>query len=690
MGKKYEDLTEEEKVKLLNEQQETIDRMSRSQTQYNDNLKEANFTWGSIKKKIEESNNVAVVWGNMIRNASLQMAAFVTDTKSQYNLSEKIAEEYKKVSFEMGLTAKGGKALAESFKAAVPFVQRLGMDAASLGEIYTKISEDSGRMKLFNQKDLETMALMSKSFKLGEDATGEMVDRFDLMGISVKTMGKTFSDTFEDASKMGLNSQKVIEVLSNNFASMQRMSFAGGTKAMTQMAKLAVDMRMDVSSMLGMAEKFYNPEQAIEAAAELQLMGGDIAAAFGDPFEVMYLARNKPEELAKKVQSMTENMVQFNEQTGEYELPPEALQQLTFMSDKLGQNKDQIIDMAFQSSKLKDVRDAMSDSTMFSEDEQSAIAQMAKFNKDTGQFEVTVGEETFRLNDQGLKDAMKDGLLEREKTGEEGQMALVDNSFTTNKLLQNMLAEFKAGISVKSDFYEIGENILNETINTMSDGNTRLIKQFGDVIGDAKDGNSTNKLLNELLDPSKQKSLGGMISKQVDAVYKLTEQLIAGGSVDNTKNLEDGVINATTALNEFNESVNKLMGSKVGNSIGGNVSGNANNVTNDIKIGDGLIAPDGGLVVSGEKGQYNLDNMDSVLAGTDLFGGNDSSNVSGELTIPDFNINVNLNGANGLSADDLGKTLMPVLKAKILEKMGDQIFVKGGKEKDGFPTNATS
>jgi len=37
-----------------------------------------------------------------------------------------------------------------------------------------------------------------------------------------------------------------------------------------------------------------------------------------------------------------------------------------------------------------------------------------------------------------------------------------------------------------------------------------------------------------------------------------------------------------------------------------------------IKIQDGMIGPDGGLVVSGEKGTYQLDKNDTVVAGTDL------------------------------------------------------------------------
>ena len=186
------------------------------------------------------------------------------------------------------------------------------------------------------------------------------------MGVSVDRMYETISETYGDSQKLGLNAKKVTDVLQQNFKSMQRMSFRSGVKGMTEMAKLAVNMRMDVSDMLGMAKKFYNPEQAIEAAAELQLMGGDIAEAFGDPFEVMYLARNKPEELAKKVGEMTSNMAIFNEETGQYELPAEArMQQLDFMADKLSLSKDKVIDMAYQTSKLKDIKSTFDGTNMF-------------------------------------------------------------------------------------------------------------------------------------------------------------------------------------------------------------------------------------------------------------------------------------------------------------------------------------
>ena len=108
------------------------------------------------------------------------------------------------------------------------------------------------------------------------------------MGISNVKATEQMNELIEDSQKIGLNSSKVIKTLSSNMKSMQSYSFAGGVKGMTNMAKQAVKMRLDVSDVLGMADKFYQPEAAIEAAANLQMLGGDSAEACGDPFETMY------------------------------------------------------------------------------------------------------------------------------------------------------------------------------------------------------------------------------------------------------------------------------------------------------------------------------------------------------------------------------------------------------------------
>jgi hypothetical protein len=66
-------------------------------------------------------------------------------------------------------------------------------------------------------------------------------------------------------------------------------------------------------------------------------------------------------------------------------------------------------------------------------------------------------------------------------------------------------------------------------------------------------------------------------------------------------------------------------------------------------IKDGVIDPKGGIVVSGEKGSIQLDKDDSIIAGTDLFGGNKKSNQQSTPTQPSStSVNVDMGPTNAL------------------------------------------
>ena len=621
---KDDNLSPEDMRKLIKDLKSANDKLRDSQQQYNNDLMDSADNWKSINEYIKESSNVMVGYVNMIQNTGQQMAAFTLNTRQQYEVSEKIAEQYKETSLNLGLNVKQGKMLSETFKKASVFVERYGMEVSDLKEIYTALADTSGRIQFLTTDELNNLAMMTKAFKMSTQDAGEISDRFQLMGINIENGFNYLSDTFADARAMGLNSQKVISTLEENFASMQRMSFRGGVKGMTQMAKLATEMRVSVSSMLGMAEKFYNPENAIEAVAELQLMGGDVAAAFGDPFEVMYLARNKPEELAERVKDMTSNMAQFNEATGQYELPAEAIQQLTFMADKIGYGKDEMIDMAYQSSKLKDVKEAFAGSTMFNEDEQSAIAQMAQF-KD-GEWRVTVGDEELSLDDQKLKEAVESGMLIAED--KEPLEEMVDASFTTNQLLTNILEEFKTGVAIRTDFYEIGERLMQESVDAISEGTKESLENISKEIKKSEDGSGKNVVFNQVFNPENQKKVGEQMATSVENMFAYMNAAIKGeGDVLFLNNLN----NVLETIRSFNTELGQSQpgGGGEGNEqpaddfLSRNNGGHSRFTTKD----DVLGAKKGGVIdklLNAALGGYNTGGNAGV---------NSNVNVNGEITI---------------------------------------------------------
>jgi hypothetical protein len=80
----------------------------------------------------------------------------------------------------------------------------------------------------------------------------------------------------------------------------------------------------------------------------------------------------------------------------------------------------------------------------------------------------------------------------------------------------------------------------------------------------------------------------------------------------------------TSLLNGIIGVINKIPGVDIG-PINFDLT---KSVTSAIGLDDGMIDPKGGLVVSGEKGTYKLNKDDSIVAGTNLNGGNTSSPTS--------------------------------------------------------------
>jgi hypothetical protein len=83
------------------------------------------------------------------------------------------------------------------------------------------------------------------------------------------------------------------------------------------------------------AEKLSILENAISAAANLQVLGGELAS-LGDPFQLMYKARNAPEELAKSISKAASASATFNEKTGEFEVNAYELDRLRLAAEATG------------------------------------------------------------------------------------------------------------------------------------------------------------------------------------------------------------------------------------------------------------------------------------------------------------------------------------------------------------------
>lgn len=613
---------------------------------------------------------------NTIGDMRKRMATFTTSTSQQYQLAEKIAKSYKEAGLSIGLAVNRAGGFNQAFKGSVAEVARFGGEISDVQRIYEEFADSSGRVRILGKDEVKNIFQLGKAANLvGSEATN-LYETLELMGVSNVDATERLQQVIIDSQNIGLNSSKVMKVLSSNMDKMSTYSFSNGVKGMTEMAKLAVKMRMDVGEMLGMAGKFYEPEAAIEAAANLQMLGGDIAEAFGDPFETMYLARNKPEELAEKVGTMVENMMTFNEETGQYEFPAEARMQLQAAGEQLGINVDSMIEMTRQSAKMKDVKDKLSMKGMFSEEEMDGIASIARM--EGGEFKVDVynedNEKITKSIDELTSSDMK-MLMIPPKDEEDYMTKMIDNSMTTNELLESIEDTFQKTFVEGLDVYEIYEQSSKETVKATRDLTMATVESsisgmkdtlIGEIGGIGEDTlKKTDQAMADYLNT--QTDFLNDVS-EIEAIVEngnitITNAVTASGRPD--QNIPDTEVNLDAEKAACNAKTDHTW-----------------NGSECIKITEDLMALPGsnGRVLTGKFGSIGLDDRDMVISGDPkkLMGGK-SSGTPSKMEFGNLNITgrIEIVSPDGSAMNMNMSSLKPQIEKMIISHMNGT-FREGG------------
>jgi len=610
-------------------------------------LKEANDYYADNKNKIDAQD--ASLKGNLdtlnktnkslqgillvnkgivgtFKDMSAESAKFARSSDEWFKKGELLAKEYLKVSKNLGLSQHASQVVSKNFNAAVRESLLLGTSISELEQMMSSFADQTGRARILDETELENMALIKEGTGLFDTEVASMAEQFDLMGISSQQMVNVLNEAIGTSREMGLNSNKVIKTLQSNMKTMQQYSFAGGVKGMTEMAKQAVRMRLDVGDILQMADKFYQPEAAIEAAANLQLLGGDIAEAFGDPFETMYLARNKPEELAERVGKMTENMVTFNDATGEFDMPAEARMQLQAVSKELGIGMDSLTEMTRQASKIKSIKMNVS-GNILDDDMREGIAGMARMKDGKWVVDFADGSDTFTKSIDDLTAEQAKLIIDQEKehadktdTDYLREIAMYTQTFTEKVANINESQQF--GFAGEMDVYNVTmEAFLGQTLDTYKVESNKMFTALSDSFGK---GGLRESLRDAFI--GKDGQTEGFIEEELKVVF---------GNMTNAINKSAAAGNMDiSTLNTSADDVNIFTGGFT--------------PAPDIRING-----NDGTYVMGPKGSFKLDQEDSYMgkdgafvAGTNLMGnslpsvnksssggGSSTVNVNGEITV---------------------------------------------------------
>ena len=277
-------------------------------------------------------------------------------------------------------------------------------------------NQQTGRAVILSKGVGEQMAITARAIGMSAEEFGGLTGQMEAFGLGAQQSAEFISTIQANSENMGVNAGKVIKKFQENLGMLNKLNFRGGMNAMAKMAAHSEKFKLSMESVASISEKVFRPEGAIEAAAQLQVMGGAMSQ-LGDPFQLMYQARNAPEELAKSITKAARESAKFNEKTGEFEMSAHELDRLRESAKALGMDYQELVQTAKQAAKIDYFEQFLGGMT---EEEKGLITGMTEMSKDGAKitFTDTQGKIQTKLLSE-LSKTEKDNIIQRAKSDKE-------------------------------------------------------------------------------------------------------------------------------------------------------------------------------------------------------------------------------------------------------------------------------
>lgn len=330
------------------------------------------------KQQAKEASRLLATWNSISKLPGLGKK-WGFDKMKSWGIFE-MDKEIRNSARSMNVGAKSFEGFSKNIGKAADTTVAWGVNAKELAKMQGGYSEAIGRSVELTQEGHKAMALMAEGTGLGTEFAVQMATEMDKFGASVSTSKDLVAATIKQASKVGVNGAAASKKLVSLLKLSQTYVFKGGQEGLKKMASDAERLKLDLEGAAGMAEKVMRPEGAVETAALLTTMGGEFAK-LGDPFQLMFKARNDFAGFAKDLGKASSEFVEFNDQTGSFDIKGGlARDRMLEISKITGIQMDKLQEMAVAEKKLQMIQ-GNTPAGITSEEDKELIASLTEVGK---------------------------------------------------------------------------------------------------------------------------------------------------------------------------------------------------------------------------------------------------------------------------------------------------------------------
>lgn len=462
----------EKELNLLEEKESILNRNTHTAEQ---EIKHTKALGSVLVENLNTNNLMGAAYGS-----TLKTLKFIG--KELYNQKDYLLKQQKGVKateLQMGLLSKESAGFRDNLYNASLSTNQLGIDTVALGKMQGSYSQEIGRTVTLTEAGNQAMAELASGTVLGTENAAKFAANMEMFGYSVEASRDFMQETLDKSHKMGLNSAATTEKLNRGLKLAQKYNFAEGVKGVAKMAMIATKMRLEMESVAGLAEQVFNPEGAVEMAAKLSVLGG-AWSQLGDPFSLMFKARNDLAGLTEDIAKAAAGTAQFNKETGEFEIASMELHRLREVANATGISMDELTASARNAAKFTQIKSQVT--ANFDDDVMDFIAAKGRFDKDSGEFKIHInGKDKFisELNESN-KIQLKSLVKENESLKERALQAQ-----TFDDQWNNVINQFKATILPGFELFSKGvmDGLVKFSNWMQEDGVLKGIQTFGKQVG---------------------------------------------------------------------------------------------------------------------------------------------------------------------------------------------------------------
>ena len=332
-----------------------------------------------------------------------------------------------------------------------------------------KYSEVLGRNVQLTSEQKKDMLAM-ETF-LGEDGMMDIANNLENFGMGMSDSADFVKKTMDSATKSGIAASKLTKTIRENIKMAQDYTFKDGLKGLESMAKKAIQLKTDMSLINSFAEKTSTVEGAIQTGAQLQVLGGSYALG-SDPLSMMYESLNDVEGLFDRAVNMAKGKVQYNSQTGNFEMGAMDRYMMKQAATAMGVDPSKMMDVAFRQASLDKIEGQakMNANIAGDEDMMELVKNLATWDK--GNAVVNIDGKDKKVSE--LTSADKEKLEAMQKTDSQNLQDMAISLRSMNDILSGTQKE------INNEQANTTQGIAN-TLNEMLRNNTDMLDNVAKI-----------------------------------------------------------------------------------------------------------------------------------------------------------------------------------------------------------------